>query len=90
MATAPAGFSDVLLGATININDRWALDSTLQYNPRTEQSERSTVGARYSPGPYRVLNAAYRTQRNVSEQIDLSWQWPLNPFGGDARQGEDR
>lgn len=90
LATAPAGFSDVLLGATININDRWALDSTLQYNPRTEQSERSTVGARYSPGPYRVLNAAYRTQRNVSEQIDLSWQWPLNPFGGDARQGEGR
>lgn len=86
LATSPAGFSDVLLGATININDRWALDSTLQYNPRTEQSERSTMGARYSPGPYRVLNAAYRTQRNASEQIDLSWQWPLNALWGDRGQ----
>lgn len=90
LAAAQAGFSDVLLGATFNINDRWSLDSTLQYNPRTEQSERSTVGARYSPGPYRVLNAAYRTQRNVSEQIDLSWQWPLNPLWGDQGQAQGR
>lgn len=89
LATAPAGFSDVLLSATVDINDRWALDSTMQYNPRTDQSERSTVGARYSPGPYRVLNAAYRTQRNASEQIDLSWQWPLNNFWGDKGQDMD-
>ena len=85
-APAQAGFSDVLLGAAITINDRWALDSTLQYNAKTDQSERSTVGARYSPGPYRVINAAYRTQRNVSEQIDISWQWPLNNLWGDRGQ----
>ncbi len=86
LAPAEAGLSDILLGATINLSDRWALDSTLQYNGKTDQSERSTLGARYSPGPYRVLNAAYRTQRNVSEQIDLSWQWPLNNLWGDRGQ----
>jgi LPS-assembly protein len=95
---ARAGFSDVLLGAGVNINERWALDSTVQYNARTDQSVRSTIGARYSPSSYRVLNAAYRFQRDVSEQVDVSWQWPLNDLWGDRGQdlgpgrgqGEDR
>jgi LPS-assembly protein len=84
-ATAPqaAGVSDVLMGASVNVNDHWALDSTVQYNAKTEQSERSTVGARYNPGSYRVVNAAYRFQRNLSEQVEVSWQWPLNDLWGD-------
>jgi LPS-assembly protein len=87
-ATAPslAGFSDVLLGAAVNVNDRWALDSTVQYNAKTDQSVRSTIGARYSPGSYRVINTAYRFQRDVSEQVDVSWQWPLNDLWGDRGQ----
>ena len=86
---AEAGLSDILFGATVAINDQWALDSTTQYNPKTEQSERSVIGARYSPGNYRVLNAAYRHQRALSEQLDISWQWPLNDFWGDRGQNLD-
>ena len=91
-APAQAGVSDVLLGASLNVLERWALDSTVQYNAATEKSMRSTIGARYSPGPYRVFNAAYRFQRDVSELIDVSWQWPLNnPFGGtDPNPGAGR
>ena len=85
-AAAESGLSDVLLGAEVNLNERWTLDSTTQYNPLTDQSMRATVGARYNPGNYRVLNAAYRLQRNVSEQIDLSWQWPINDLWGDRGQ----
>lgn len=79
---ALAGFSDVLLGASVNVDDHWALESTAQYNAKTEQSERSTLGARYNPSNYRVVNTAYRFQRNVSEQVDVSWQWPLNDLLG--------
>ena len=84
-ATSPAaeGLSDVLLGAEANLNERWTLDSITQYNPLTEQSVRSTVGVRYNPGNYRVINAAYRFQRDVSEQVDVSWQWPINDLWGD-------
>ncbi len=87
-----AGFSDVMLGASVNMSDRWALDSTVQYNGKTDRSIRATVGARYSPGNYRVVNAAYRFQRgaseqqDVSEQVDVSWQWPLNNLWGDSGQ----
>ena len=82
-APAEAGFSDVMLGASVNVQDNWALDSTVQYNGKTDQSVRSTVGARYNPGNYRVINAAYRFQSSVSEQLDVSWQWPLNNLWGD-------
>ncbi|WP_249931154.1 LPS-assembly protein LptD [Ramlibacter sp. 2FC] len=83
--------SDVLLGAALNWDPRWGFDGTVQYNPKTHRSIRTTLGARYLPGPYRVLNLAYRLQRGTSEQIDFGWQWPLSSLsslGGDS--GEKR
>ena len=85
-APETAGFSDILLGATVNWSPKWTVDSTVQFNPRTEQSTRATLGARYSPGNYRVVSAAYRFQRDASEQIDIGWQWPLNDLWGDRGQ----
>ena len=74
---AKEGWSDILLGAGVNWDQRWLLDSTVQYNPTDQKSVRSTVGARYHPGNYRVLNLAYRFQREASELADIGWQWPL-------------
>jgi LPS-assembly protein len=89
---AKASLSDVLLGASVNWDKRWLLDTTVQYNPTTEKSTRATVGARYNPGSYRVLNMAYRFQRDVNglvanELVDMGWQWPLNDLWGD--KGKD-
>ena len=58
----------------------------MQYNPKTQRSIRSTLSARYSPGNYRTVSAAYRFQRGTSEQIDIGWQWPLNDLWGDKGQ----
>jgi LPS-assembly protein len=78
--------SDLLLGGSINWDPRWSFDGTVQFNPTTEQSVRTTLGARYNPGPYRTLTAAYRYQRDSSEQVDFGWQWPLNDLWGDKGQ----
>jgi len=83
---AAVGISDMMLGASVNLDQHWALDSTFQYNPLTDQSDSSVISARYNPGNYRVLNVAYRFQRDSSEQIDMSWQWPLNDFWGNRGQ----
>jgi LPS-assembly protein len=32
------------------------------------------------------VNAAYRYQRDTSEQIDVGWQWPVNDLWGDRGQ----
>ena len=78
--------SDLMLGTTINWNPRWSLDSTVQFNPSTNSSERTTVSARYNPSNYRVLSATYSLQRGVSELVDLGWQWPINDLWGDKGQ----
>ena len=80
------GFSDVLVGATLNLDPRWTFDSTVQFDMDTKRSVRSTIGGRYSPGNYRVVSAAYRLQRGTSEQLDVAWQWPLNDLWGDRGQ----
>jgi len=75
--------SDILFGASVNWSPQWSTDATVQYNPKTRQSIRSTIGARYNPGNYRVISAAYRLQRGSSEQLDIGWQWPINDLWGD-------
>ncbi|EJL83412.1 organic solvent tolerance protein OstA [Polaromonas sp. CF318] len=79
--------SDILVGASVNWVPQWSFDSTVQYNPKTKQSERASFGVRYNPSNYRVISAAFRRQRNVSEQIDVGWQWPINDLWGD--RGKD-
>ena len=78
--------SDLLVGTTINWQPQWSFDGTAQYNPKTKQSERTSLGVRYNPSDYHVLSAAYRRQRNVSEQIDVGFQWPINDLWGDKGQ----
>lgn len=85
-AVSPKGFSDVLVGAGLNLDPRWGVDATVQFNADTGRSIRSTISGRYSPGNYRVVSAAYRLQRDASEQLDVGWQWPLNDLWGDRGQ----
>ena len=75
-----SGFSDILLGAGMRWDNRWSLDSTLQFDAQTHKSTRSTLTTRYNPSPYKVFNTAYRFTRDQSEQIDVGWQWPLREF----------
>ncbi|WP_444813459.1 LPS-assembly protein LptD [Variovorax gracilis] len=86
--------SDILLGAQINWTPKWSVDGTVQYNPDQQTSTRTAISARYNPGPYRSISAAYRYQANSTptsedgnKSIDVSWQWPLNDLWGD--KGKD-
>jgi LPS-assembly protein len=93
-----ARFSDMLFGASVNWSPQWSSEAVVQYNPKTRESQRTTLGARYSPSNYRVVSAAYRFTKGASEQVDVGWQWPLNDLWGDkgvdlgagAGQGEGR
>ena len=79
---AATGLSDILVGSRINLGERWVLDAATQYNIQTQQSVRSVIGGRYHAGDFQTLNIAYRSQLNASEQVDISWQWPLNRLWG--------
>ena len=82
-----------MLGAGINWTPKWGFDTTVQFNPDTGRSVRSTMQARYKPGDYKTLALAYRFQAQTSEQWDFGWQWPVDQiFGGDGKRakGEGR
>lgn len=102
-APGTKGWSDILVGAGVKWGRRWATDALVQYNRDTQRTTRSAITGRYSPGPFKVVSAAYRYQRENStqianqgsEQVDLGWQWPLNaaakasaaPGNGPAAKG---
>jgi len=76
--TFTATISDLLFGGSVNWTPAWAFSGTLQFDPETRNSVRTTLRARYNPGNFRVVSAAYRLQRGASEQVDMAWQWPLS------------
>ena len=82
-------FSDLLLLASTTLVRSWNLDASIQYSPGDERVQRSIVGVRYSPGPFRTINATYRFTRNLTEQMEVGWQWPVYGPTPDA-SGETR
>jgi LPS-assembly protein len=70
-------FSDILLLGSTALIPQWKLDASVQYSPESNRTARSIVSARYSPGPFRTVGATYRYARDLSEQVELAWQWPL-------------
>lgn len=81
-AAAALGQSDLLLGAGVRWDEHWAVEGAVQLNSLTDRVSRSTLQARYSPSPFRTVNAAYRLNSDVSEQLELGWQWPLGDVLG--------
>jgi LPS-assembly protein len=80
-------FSDLLLDGSARLSSKWTFDAALQYSPELNRVTRSTLAARYQPGPFRTLSAAYRLTRSASEQLDIGWQWPLYTRDGSAASG---
>jgi LPS-assembly protein len=87
--SSSTGLSDILLGSRVNFGNQWVLDASAQYNIQTDAAVRSVVGGRYHPGNFQTINLSYLLQRNASEQVDLSWQWPLDRLWGWADRKTD-
>ena len=86
-AALAVGRSDILIGATLQPARAWSFTGTWQFNTEQRTSVRTLLGARYQPGPYRVLSAAYRNNETTvarSRLLDVAWQWPLAALRGPA------
>jgi LPS-assembly protein len=69
--------SDLVAEVAANVARRWRVLGAIQWNSNAEQTNRSTASVRYQPDERRVLNAAYRFIRDVSESTDVSFTWPV-------------
>ncbi|MEO8312050.1 MAG: LPS assembly protein LptD [Caldimonas sp.] len=81
-------FSDVLVFGSTSLVPRWIFDTAVQFNPDSHRIERSLASVRYSPGPYRTVGLTYRLARDLSEQVELGWQWPVYGPGRGADGSE--
>ena len=85
-APLSAGTSDWLMGANWRRDANWSANAVVQYDLEVNRVRRSTTAIRYNQGAFRTAQLAYSYQRDASELMDLSWQWPLNDLWGDRGQ----
>jgi len=69
--------SDFIAQVSLSAYKNWNVEAGLQWNPEDTRSERSQFRVQYRPGDDRVINLAYRAQRDRLEQADVSGAWPL-------------
>lgn len=69
--------SDFIAQVSLTSFKNWNIEAGLQWNPEDERSERTQFRLQYRPGDDRVVNLAYRAQRDRLEQADFSTAWPI-------------
>ena len=84
-ATTPkTSRSDVLLAAGGSITDALAFDTAVEYDAQNRSLYSSNMGVSWRAGAAKVVNLAYRQQRNTDRvgesfrNVDVSTQWPLS------------
>jgi LPS-assembly protein len=77
--------SDFIAQMSLTAYKDWNIEAGIQWNSEDSRNERSQVRLQYRPGDDRVLNLAYRSQRDRLEQAEFSGAWPIgkkwNAFG---------
>ena len=69
--------SDFIAQVSLTAYKNWNLEAGFQWNPEDERSERAQYRLQYRPGGERVVNLAYRAQRDRLEQAEASAAWPI-------------
>ena len=75
---APRVQSRWVVDSTYNINDRWNINGSYQWDPEEKIRYLASINTRYLVGDSGVVNLGYRYRRNVLEQADFSFLYPIN------------
>jgi LPS-assembly protein len=72
------GASDFVAELSAKVWDGWRVTAGMQWNVADSRTDRNTIRVRYQPNEQRVINLEYRFVREVDEQTDASFRWPIN------------
>ena len=56
----------------------WYVRGGLQWDSKEYDTEKGTTLIQYRPAKNKIINVAYRYNKSVQEQVDISAQWPLS------------
>jgi LPS-assembly protein len=65
--------------ASYAINDRWNVSATYQWDPKFRREDLASLRTRYLIGDDGIVNLSYRNRRNLLQQVDFSFLYPLTP-----------
>ena len=61
------------------VNDRWKINASYQWDPKFRREDLASLRTQYLIGEEGVLNFGYRHRRDLLEQVDFSFLYPLSP-----------
>jgi LPS-assembly protein len=73
------GKSAWVADANYVLNDRWTLGASYQWDPKFRREDLASVRARYLWPGDGVANLGYRYRRDLLEQADFAFLYPINP-----------
>jgi len=76
-AASAANSSDVVGQVELTAYQNWNLSVGEVWNPHDKQGDLSEVRVRYQPENNQVINLGYRFRRDLLEQLEASFAWPL-------------
>ena len=74
-----SGKSAWVADANYSPTDRWTIGASYQWDPKFRREDLASVRARYLFDNDGIVNLSYRYRRNLLEQADLSFLYPINP-----------
>lgn len=73
-----SGQSSWVAESSYAVNDRWTISAGYQWDPEIRREDLMSLRTRYLIGDYGIANFAYRYRRDMLEQVDLSFLYPIN------------
>lgn len=73
------GKSAWIVDTSYAANDRWTIGASYQWDPKSGRRDLASVRTRYLIGDDGIVNLSYRYRRDLLEQADLSFLYPINP-----------
>jgi len=70
--------SDLVAQLDLSAFRNWNAGFGLQWDPSTSLREREEINLQYRPSGQAVINLAYRFQRDLLEQAEISAAWPVS------------
>jgi LPS-assembly protein len=78
-STIEQGKSAWIMDANYAPNDRWTIGASYQWDPKAGRRDLASLRTRYLIGDDGIVNLSYRYRRDLIEQADLSFLYPINP-----------
>ena len=70
--------SDWVAEIQARLGQYWYVRAGLQWDSKEYDTEKGNALIQYRPASNKIINLAYRYNKSVQEQVDVSTQWPLS------------